>query len=52
MQMESNSSQLLENLIYRANIFNYDNKFLLDIKSSIKLNLSMYSHEGKEYFKY
>jgi hypothetical protein len=42
--MELSSNNLLDNIIYRANIFNYDSKFLSEFrKKDIKLDLNLYS---------
>jgi hypothetical protein len=42
--MEITSNNLLDNIIYRANIFNYDTKFLNDVRErNLKLDLNMYS---------
>lgn len=41
--MDVISSNVLENLIFRANIFNYDNKFLLEVKDKLKLDFTHYS---------
>lgn len=46
--MEINATNILDSIIYRANIFNYDNKFLAEVKEkSMKLDLSKYSDESK-----
>ncbi len=45
--MEINSNNLLDNIIFRANIFNYDSKFLSELKKrNIKLDFSIYA-QGK-----
>jgi hypothetical protein len=42
--MEVSSNNLLDNIIYRANIFNYDSKFLAEFrKRDLKLDLHLYS---------
>ncbi len=42
--MEISSSNLLDNLIYRANIFNYDTKFLNDVREkNLTLDLNEYN---------
>jgi hypothetical protein len=47
--MEIISNNLLDNIIYRANIFNYDNKFLSEIRErNLKLDLNIYSKEKRE----
>lgn len=49
--MEINTNNLLDNIIFRANIFNYDSKFLSELKKrNIKLDFSIYS-QGKLSFK-
>ena len=45
--MEINTNNLLDNIVYRANIFNYDSKFLAEFKKrDLKLDLNLYS-QGK-----
>ena len=47
--MEILSNSLTDNVIYRANIFNYDINFLTGIKErNLKLDLNIYSI-GKKY---
>lgn len=47
--MEINSSNLLDNIIYRANIFNYDTKFLNEVRErNLKLDLNSYSQVRKD----
>ena len=46
--MEISASNILDSIIYRANIFNYDNKFLAEIKErGLKLDLSKYPDDSK-----
>jgi hypothetical protein len=42
--MDNNNTGLLDNIIYRANIFHYDIKFLSDVKErNLKLDLGAYN---------
>jgi hypothetical protein len=41
--IEVNATQILDNMIYRANIFNYDSTFLKDIMTkNLKLDFANY----------
>jgi hypothetical protein len=41
---DNNSSTILDGIIYRANIFHYDNKLLQEVKEkNLKLDLSIYT---------
>jgi hypothetical protein len=42
--MEIVANNLLESLIFRSNIFNYDNKFLTELREkNLKVDLNLYS---------
>jgi hypothetical protein len=46
--MEITSPNLLDSIIYRANVFNYDNKFLTEIRDrNLKFDLTNYNNESK-----
>ena len=41
--IEVNSTQILDNMIYRANIFNYDSLFLKEVMTkNVKLDFAKY----------
>lgn len=47
----NSQGHFFDNLIYRANIFNYDNKFLIDTKQGkLHLDLQVYSKGNLKHF--
>ncbi len=49
--MEVTNNNLLDNIIYRANIFNYDSKFFNEFRErKLKLNLNLFCQSKLNYY--